>query len=493
MAKHVIHTQRMLLSLTHEQHWRQVQTKVSEFCQNELPGIFDKVFNDFSKEEDFRIDKLDLRLDDIDINHLLESLRYQVYNQLVIQLKAYRSASKQVDRKIIHHQLKDALEFSRYNNILEASTAATPKLLKQQSDLFDSLLYYCDFGMRPWWMPSEAEFKPTLLLLKLYDDRLQFTQLIRTAKEYHSTFRRFKNLITKALFFGRYFQFDLDDQFISYFISNIKQVSFNQIVDGWLHEETIGKEEIQSREFIAWLDTVIIKIPAITSEIQSIVHSFLSKLNHQSGAVLQFDSLYSMMNKISDVKSGIKIAGNEEIASKDLKQPYKKLEWSSLIVFNGGLVLFYPFLKQLFTRLSLLEGEYFKDTSSQHNAVLYLHYLVYSIVPEDESMLLLNKIICGLPPETVINFSAVSITQNEQEELNALKDALITQWTTLKSTSFEGVLAGFVRRNGVLSFKDGNWHLAIERKGVDVLLNSLPWSISIITFKWNKYLIQVGW
>lgn len=80
-----------------------------------------------------------------------------------------------------------------------------------------------------------------------------------------------------------------------------------------------------------------------------------------------------------------------------------------------------------------------------------------------------------------------------KEECELLLQELIHHWSILKNTSITGLRETFLQRNGKISPVDKGWLLNVEQKGVDVLLNSLPWGIGVIKLPWNATTIFVEW
>jgi hypothetical protein len=53
---------------------------------------------------------------------------------------------------------------------------------------------------------------------------------------------------------------------------------------------------------------------------------------------------------------------------------------------------------------------------------------------------------------------------------------------------------GFIQREGKITRKNNDWHLLIEKKAQDILLNRLPWGISLIHLPWlGKSNLYVKW
>lgn len=164
----------------------------------------------------------------------------------------------------------------------------------------------------------------------------------------------------------------------------------------------------------------------------------------------------------------------------------------TILISNSGLVLTAPFLPFLFKGLGLIENKQFVSPESQNRAVLLLQALVDDSFSYEESDLLLNKILCGLEPSEPIEVS-FSPTETEKEEIKNLLEAMVSQWTALKSTSGESMAKGFFPREGSLKRVSKGYQLTVPRISVDILLNRLPWAISIIKLPWMNETLFTEW
>ena len=71
---------------------------------------------------------------------------------------------------------------------------------------------------------------------------------------------------------------------------------------------------------------------------------------------------------------------------------------------------------------------------------------------------------------------------------------MIQNWKAIGNTSIQGFRESFLNRKGVLTLDQNNyWHLKVEPKTFDMLLDSLPWSFSIIKHPWMDRVIHVKW
>ncbi|MEI3154023.1 MAG: contractile injection system tape measure protein [Odoribacter sp.] len=65
----------------------------------------------------------------------------------------------------------------------------------------------------------------------------------------------------------------------------------------------------------------------------------------------------------------------------------------------------------------------------------------------------------------------------------SLTENLRLSWPKMKNTSLEGLRHSFLQREGMLE-QEGEWKLTVHPKGLDVLLDSLPWGFSMVRLPW---------
>lgn len=161
-------------------------------------------------------------------------------------------------------------------------------------------------------------------------------------------------------------------------------------------------------------------------------------------------------------------------------------------VYNSGLVLFWPFLTRLFERLSLVENNAFVSPESRNRAVYILQYLVYNDIGFPEYNLVLNKLLAGMPPEEhLVPF--IELTGEEKDATQSLLNGLIANWEKVKESSPEAIQETFLQREGTLKFQTDGVLLEVPKKTVDVLMSSIPWSISVVRLPWMKKPVYVKW
>lgn len=158
----------------------------------------------------------------------------------------------------------------------------------------------------------------------------------------------------------------------------------------------------------------------------------------------------------------------------------------------GGLVILAPFLPAFFSELKLVEDGKFTGEAEQYKAVHLLNFLATGKTSSPEYKLLLHKLLCGIEITQPIP-KTIKLTAAEKKEAMLFLDDIAGQWTTLRSTSGKALRDTFFRRNGILEKRDNSWLLRVERGGMDIILDTLPWTISIIKAPWMQQLLQVEW
>ncbi|MGS0742589.1 contractile injection system tape measure protein [Glaciimonas sp. GG7] len=51
----------------------------------------------------------------------------------------------------------------------------------------------------------------------------------------------------------------------------------------------------------------------------------------------------------------------------------------------------------------------------------------------------------------------------------------------------------FLQREGRLILREGKWTLTVSRKTLDILLDQLPWGISVVLHPWMPHPLSVEW
>jgi hypothetical protein len=166
---------------------------------------------------------------------------------------------------------------------------------------------------------------------------------------------------------------------------------------------------------------------------------------------------------------------------------------SPLYAVNAGLVLLHPFLSQFFRTCELLDpADGFRSSDAQAMAVHLLHYAATGATGPAEPDTLLPKLLCGVAVEEPMP-RHLELDPAHLAEADAMLRAVIGNWRRLGSTSPAGLREAFLAREGRLDDGPLGWRLTIERRGADILLDSLPWALSAIRLPWMARTLFVSW
>jgi hypothetical protein len=162
-------------------------------------------------------------------------------------------------------------------------------------------------------------------------------------------------------------------------------------------------------------------------------------------------------------------------------------------VYNAGISLIWPFLGRFFRRLNMVEGDDFRDEEMRLRAVLLCQYIVTGKTVYQENELLLNKLLCGMEFQTVVE-NELDIREDEQALAESMLAGVIHNWEKLQGTRVNTFRETFLQREGRLTWQDeGYWELVVEKRAYDVLLTTLPWQIKMIKYGWMKHRLIVVW
>lgn len=159
---------------------------------------------------------------------------------------------------------------------------------------------------------------------------------------------------------------------------------------------------------------------------------------------------------------------------------------------NAGLVLLAPFLGGFFRKTDLMQGRGFPTEKQAERAILLTQYLVTKENVHPEYNLVLNKLLCGWPLRKSMD-KEFTPSELEETEVTDLLASVIHHWQALGNTKVRGFRTSFLQRQGKLSLQHEGYHLLVARKGIDVLLEKLPWSIGFIRLAWMERPLTVEW
>jgi hypothetical protein len=155
----------------------------------------------------------------------------------------------------------------------------------------------------------------------------------------------------------------------------------------------------------------------------------------------------------------------------------------------AGIVLLHPFLPRLFEALEIARDG---ALVAPDRALALLHFLATGERQAPEYVLVLPKLLCGLPLDAPCG-APHPVSDAEAEEGTALLQAVIGHWEALGATSVDALRGTFLVRPGKLGRRGDDAVLQAEERAFDILLEHLPWGISPVQLPWMKAMLWVEW
>jgi hypothetical protein len=180
----------------------------------------------------------------------------------------------------------------------------------------------------------------------------------------------------------------------------------------------------------------------------------------------------------------------KELHKSQLENPIKMEERGEYQISNAGLIMLHPYLKPFFENCDLLNDD--NTIKDPELAVHLLHYLATKREQQYESNMLFEKILCGVHSSTILQRNVVLSDELKANSEELLK-AVLQNWGALKNASPDLLRNEFLQRLGMISFKETNPKIKVERKVYDILLDKLPWGISVCRLPWLDYLLFTDW
>ena len=161
-------------------------------------------------------------------------------------------------------------------------------------------------------------------------------------------------------------------------------------------------------------------------------------------------------------------------------------------LMNAGQVLAAPFLPRLFSMLQLTDQGQFVGMAAADRAAHLVQYMVTGAAYHPEYDLLLNKVLCGISTSLPLS-AGIEVSEQEKTIIEQMLTSMIQHWRVLGSTSIAGFRQTFLQRQGWLSLEEDGWRLRVQPGPFDMLLDQLPWNISIIKHGWMNQPLRVSW
>ncbi len=198
--------------------------------------------------------------------------------------------------------------------------------------------------------------------------------------------------------------------------------------------------------------------------------------------------VFEFNDKLVSTKEESSALEKPERSTLEFKKPTREYWYAG----NAGLVILHPFLRGLFKNVGYTDEDNWINQDSRGRALVLTQYLITGEDEYAEFLLMLNKVLTGHPLEQTLPVEIVLSDYEKNEAIDLLK-SVVNHWTALKNTSIDGLRSTFLMREAKLSMNENGWLLQVEQKTVDILMNKLPWGISIVKTPWMDKKMHVEW
>lgn len=165
-----------------------------------------------------------------------------------------------------------------------------------------------------------------------------------------------------------------------------------------------------------------------------------------------------------------------------------------ILIKNAGIILLSPWFPQLFEILKLTHKNNFISETDQIRAIFLLQTIINPDCTTEceEQELFLNKLLTGYPLDSPLP-RILEINKQELEMVKSMVISAMQGWRQMKNTSLEGFRNSFLIREGNIEERQNYWNLSIIPHAIDVLLDTIPWSYSLIKYPWMPKPISISW
>lgn len=515
MGNHLIHRQVLDLRYSNERRAKTAIHQWGERFEKDWLPLIEEVLDELDQEEKwYRLEKVEL-----DLGKIRENL----------------------DPEILRKKLKEALKNQLFRQIPElqkvkkSPKTQNPRQAQDERKALELMIYQLQNGRKPWWASHSKKEGIRALIKKFISEKdkafliwLQsesFTQVMVERLINHLENKEIQRLTSLASPEKQKESQIIVQSLVStlspevHSKTELKNVLENRIVEAFLISETEIDHPI-AQWFKTWLfksktafrptQEALLELLALfipvdffqKSQIKTLEkvwfkwtlfptyrNAGVSKRRRTNSTIGEKEKFFGFLKNGSATE---KLSSKEDLQKRRNSSTEKSQLDETFPISNSGLVLAAPFLPYFFKGLGLVENKEFVSAEAQNRGALLIQALLDDSHYYEESDLMLNKILCGIDPSEPIEVK-FSPTKVEVEEIQNLLDSMVARWTALKSTSGASMAKGFFAREGSLRQIDKGYQLTIPRICIDILLNRLPWTISIIKLPWMEETLYTEW
>ncbi len=534
---HLIQRQILEIQMADKQTAFSEQEAIRQIYWDRIVPDLDKAFSKVvPKDVLLRIGRLEIDLGEIPKDRIREVFKTKILEKL------NDAFSKATWEKQSRNTLSPTIE-----NL----SAPSLHLVSGQFSNFQLLIFFLKKGISPWWTRSSDAFLPDELMLKvLKNESPKLMHFLKTVESSYLSQRLVKQFSEKILinileisepnqvvlwkelksllkkkrpkFLSNSTAWEnlIEKKFKNLLVTLIQKEFSNESLKKYFKNFLIKEISVEMSKPVAEIQTFYKQlIDSTKDDLSPILKSFFENNTTEASKVSSPSSESSSSSRSTELSSSLntKARKKDTPQTSEFEHPLsmkkgqvggdfsridhqitgvnssltKELE-KGIFINNAGLVLVAPFLKIFFETLNLTKNHQFISIEKREKALQLTQYLVFNemIIPENE--ILLNKLMTGWEIEASVS-QKLKLTNTEKKEVDNLLSSIINHWSALKKSSITALQETFLQREGKLIDLEDQYKLIVERKTVDILMDKIPWSFSVLQLPWMEKRILVEW
>ena len=496
-ANHIIHKQTIHIrfgDFTTAHSWDAAkQAETAEAMRKSI----EQCFQDYdSTKEYLTIDRLEFDLGEFSTDQLLSKMPEKLYQELQKTLSSY------------HVEMNNSEDVE----IIEDAAGKRKRMPIVKNSEVAAFLFFLQHGYLPWWYSNEPTWNFEWLQELTEENWQELRNFLRVNKDDEIYYQpalvrlisQFSDGFLASLLNGLQLKEPVEKAWS--WLTRVYKTETNSFRD----KSSLPSFPVLRRHF--WENWIgyfvgrsavpqladlfaIIKDPSFITYLLSAI----TENNECMESVPEFWHGELISFKQEEDKNKLALNLSSKFVNYAEREKFKKPEKAShtdkedfILIPDSGLVLLHPFLPGLFKFCNWLNENKFLNDEARNRAVNALHYLAAGDEEIPEYVLMLPKLLCGIPLEWPLE-PALPLTDRETAACDELLVQVIGHWSALRNTSPATLRETFLRRKGKLFLLDEGWRLEVQRRTEDILLNRLPWGFSMIKFSWMPRLLAVSW
>ncbi|BBN82778.1 hypothetical protein PA25_27630 [Pseudoalteromonas sp. A25] len=230
----------------------------------------------------------------------------------------------------------------------------------------------------------------------------------------------------------------------------------------------------------------------------------LADITTESRAQLQ-SAVTQSRNKLRTLHKATASKAGQGLVTKAMQQVKAQLEQlqqvseqlMSPVTFDVGLVIVWPFLPTLFSKLSLLHDSEHEQAGMfvDEHALMLAHAVLCYIANVDPLIEVSHtaKALLGLPLDMEID-DIIELDDKTKTAVDYMLHALVSRWEILKGMPVDEFVRLFIVREGQVEQIETGYHINAETMVQDVLMAKLPWGLGMVQLPWlDQTLLHIEW